>query len=161
GHGGKRGDGFACRRGTARLTGCLSVRQWGPRGHGRSGPGRREPARKPPGNEAPPRGDGYAFVPRMDLPPRDHRFRPRLEVGRALARAWCVILALVGALPVAAGFLVRSPAFREAVARKTAALVEELVGVEASYSVGVQLFPLELVLEDVRVKATDGGPPAL
>jgi translocation and assembly module TamB len=88
------------------------------------------------------------------------RWRPRLEIGRALSRFLCVILALVGGLPLAAGLLVRTDAVRGFAARETAALVERLVGVDASYSVAVQLLPLRLVLEDVSVRASDGGGPA-
>jgi translocation and assembly module TamB len=89
------------------------------------------------------------------------RLRPRLEIGRALARFLCAILAIVGALPVSAGLLVRTDAVRRAVAGETAKLVARLVGVEATYSVKVQLFPIELVLENVSVRASDGGLSAL
>lgn len=39
--------------------------------------------------------------------------------------------------------------------------MERLVGVEASYSVGVHLLPPSVVLENVVVRASDGGSPAL
>ncbi|HEX7668897.1 MAG TPA: translocation/assembly module TamB domain-containing protein, partial [Polyangiaceae bacterium] len=69
--------------------------------------------------------------------------------------------AIVGALPVSAGLLVRTEAVRRTVSAETSKLVARLVGVDASYSVRVQLFPIELVLEDVSVRASDGGSPAL
>jgi translocation and assembly module TamB len=72
----------------------------------------------------------------------------------------CALLALVGALPVAAGAVVRSEPVRRWAASETAALVERLVGVDASYRVSVQVLPLKLVLEDVTLRSSDGGGPA-
>lgn len=71
------------------------------------------------------------------------------------------MLALVGALPVAAGFIVRTATVRNLVAAETARLGKRLAGVDASYEVSVQLLPLELVLRNVVVSASDGGSPAL
>ena len=79
----------------------------------------------------------------------------------AVTRRCAPILALVGGLPLALGFLVRSNLVRHWAARKTEALLGRLVGVEASYVVGVQLLPLHLVLDDVVVHSSDGGSPAL
>src|SRR5262249_15674478 len=104
---------------------------------------------------------GYDFRPRMDArlhsrPP----FRHRLEVGRTLARALCALLALIGLVPFAAAGLARSGPVRLWAARETAALIARFVGVDASYSVGVRSIPFALVVEDIKVRASDGGSPA-
>lgn len=85
----------------------------------------------------------------------------RLEVGRSLSRFLCAVLALVGAVPIAVGLLLKTDFVRTAAAAETAGLVERLVGVDASYAVRVELVPLHLVLENVVVRASDGGAPAL
>ncbi len=93
---------------------------------------------------------------RISLKPR----APRLEIGRTLARVLCVALAAVGVLPFLAGALLKSGSVRSWAAREAAAFVERTVGVDASYAVAVQLLPLELVIENVTVRSSDGGAPA-
>src|SRR5690606_34805999 len=73
----------------------------------------------------------------------------------------CVVFAVLGALPLGAGFLVRSDAAQQWASRETSKLLERLLGLEASYAVEVNLLPLEIALHDVRVESDDGGPPAL
>ncbi|MBM4362981.1 MAG: hypothetical protein FJ104_09895, partial [Deltaproteobacteria bacterium] len=97
-------------------------------------------------------------MPRRELPAFS---RPRLEVGRALARAVSVLLALVGVIPFAATLALRSELLRERVATETAALLERTLGLAASYEVAVELFPLEVVVRHLRVESSDGGGPAL
>lgn len=87
-------------------------------------------------------------------------FRQRLEVGRTLARALCALLAFIGLVPFAAAAVAGSAPVRLWAARETAALIARFVGVEASYSVGVRLIPFALVVEDIKVRASDGGSPA-
>lgn len=88
-------------------------------------------------------------------------WRPRFELGRTLARGLCVLLALVGALPLLGIVVTRSSPVRAWAAQETAALIGRLVGVEARYTVAVQLIPLALVLENIEVRSSDGGGPAL
>jgi translocation and assembly module TamB len=97
---------------------------------------------------------------RSNRPPR-RRSRTRFEPGRVLARALCGVLALIGALPVLLGLLLRTELVRHRASVETEALIQRLVGVHAQYQVRIDLVPLELVLENLRVDATDGGSPAL
>ncbi|HEX4339411.1 MAG TPA: translocation/assembly module TamB domain-containing protein [Polyangiaceae bacterium] len=78
-----------------------------------------------------------------------------------MSRALCVVLAAVGALPLLLGVLLRTELVRHRASAETEALIQQLLGVHASYAVRVELLPLELVLENVRVDSTDGGAPAL
>lgn len=87
--------------------------------------------------------------------------RPRLEIGRALARVLCLVLSLVGAIPIALGAAARTEPVRRFAAAQTADLLSRLLGVQASYRVSLELVPLRLVVDDLRVAATDGGEPAL
>ena len=96
----------------------------------------------------------------IDREPRK-RSPPRFELGRALSRALCLVLASVGALPLLVGVLLRTELVRHRASAETEALIQRLVGVHAQYSVRVELVPLELVLENVSVASTDGGAPAL
>ena len=119
---------------------------------------RQKSSRKPgPRESATLRFDGR----KMGASRTKRRFRPRLEVGRALARLLCGVLALIGALPILFGLVARSEGVRRWVARETAGLVDRLVGVDASYSVELELVPLRLALGNVVVRASDGGSPAL
>ena len=58
--------------------------------------------------------------------------RPRIDFGRAVTRILCALLALVGALPLTLGLLLRTAAVRERASRETEALIQRLVGVKAS-----------------------------
>ncbi|MBK9265763.1 MAG: translocation/assembly module TamB domain-containing protein [Polyangiaceae bacterium] len=83
----------------------------------------------------------------------------RRDRGRVLAFALCIVFALIGALPLALGALVRLSPVRAWAARKTAALIERELGVAARYRVSLQAWPLAIDLEDVVVDADDGGSP--
>ncbi|MCU0683520.1 MAG: translocation/assembly module TamB domain-containing protein [Polyangiaceae bacterium] len=84
-------------------------------------------------------------------PPRRHR----------LARVLCALLALLGALPLLLDGVVRLPWVRRAIAQQTSALLEQALGVDATFRAELYALPLELVLYDLRVAATDGPEPAL
>lgn len=87
--------------------------------------------------------------------------RPRRDVGRAIALALCVVFAIVGAIPLVLGLLVRAEAVRTYAARETAKLIAEKIGVSARYEVRLQAWPMLLKLEHVTVDSSDGGPPFL
>ncbi len=78
-----------------------------------------------------------------------------------LARALCALLAVLGALPLLLDGVVRLPWVRRAVAERASALLEGALGVEATFRAEIYVLPLELVLYDVRVAATDGPEPAV
>lgn len=83
----------------------------------------------------------------------------RRDRGRVFATVLCVLFALVGAIPLAFGALVRLSPVRAWAARETAALIEREFGVAARYRVSVQAWPFAIFLEDVVVDADDGGSP--
>jgi len=82
-------------------------------------------------------------------------------VGRALARLLCGIFAIIGALPLATGLLLRTRPVREWAARETARALAEELGLTATYRVELRLWPIEISLRDLVVPANDGGSPAL
>src|SRR5688572_24537065 len=98
---------------------------------------------------------------RMTVDPRPKKLRAGRDFGRLVARLFCALFALIGALPLAAALLARSAAVREWAAAETARVLEQELGVSASYRVEVRLFPLELALRDLVVPSTDGKQPFL
>jgi translocation and assembly module TamB len=88
------------------------------------------------------------------------RRRRRRDWGRALARVLCAALALIGVLPFAGTFVVRSAWARDWAARETQRLLRQQ-GVVASYAPSLRVWPLAVVLDHVRLESTDGGAPAL
>lgn len=89
------------------------------------------------------------------------RLGPPRDYGQLLARGLCALFAVVGLLPLVAILAARAEPLREWAARESAALLKQLTGLEASYQVRLETWPLGLELTDVIVQATDGGPPAL
>lgn len=86
---------------------------------------------------------------------------PRRDIGRLLSQILCALFALIGSMPIAAAALVRSAPAQDWAARQTARILQEELGVDASYGVELSLFPIELVISDLVVRASDGGTPAL
>ena len=78
-----------------------------------------------------------------------------------MARALCLVFALVGLLPVIAAALTRSGPVRDWAARESTRLLEQQLGIRAEYAVQISLWPLALELRDVTVHSSDGGLPAL
>lgn len=87
--------------------------------------------------------------------------RPPRDLGRLVARLLCALFALVGALPLLAGVLVRTDLVLRWTSDQTRQLLRDELGVEATYQVRVQLWPAAVALEDLEVPATDGKGPAL
>jgi translocation and assembly module TamB len=86
---------------------------------------------------------------------------PPRDLGRFVARVACVLFALIGLIPPLAGLLTRWAPMQEWTAAETARLLEQELGIHASYSVHLSLWPLALELSDVAVLSSDGGAPAL
>jgi translocation and assembly module TamB len=96
----------------------------------------------------------------MPLAPTSKRPRRR-AYGRGLAVLLCVVFALVGIVPVAFGVAARMPSARAWAAQETREWLARSFGVTARYEVTLGLWPLGISLHDLRVDATDGGPPLL
>ncbi|MCA9641523.1 MAG: hypothetical protein KC492_12545, partial [Myxococcales bacterium] len=92
---------------------------------------------------------------------RRRRVGRRGSWGKRIAQLFCVLFALIGLLPVVLGILLRTDAARTRLAAETARVLDEELGVKASYEVRVELLPLRLSLENVVVPANDGGSPLL
>jgi translocation and assembly module TamB len=92
------------------------------------------------------------------LPAPPKRRSRRGAVGRAIARALCVVFAIVGLLPFAGAAVVRSPWARAWAVRESSRLLQEH-GIVAKYSVDVRFWPLSIELTDVSVASNDGGAP--
>ena len=98
----------------------------------------------------------------MPRPPHEQRrWRPRTDWGRGVAGLLCALFALLGAVPLGLGFLVRTAPVRAWAAHETSALLARQFGVAARYDVTVQAWPMLVALENVVVDASDGGGPFL
>jgi translocation and assembly module TamB len=93
------------------------------------------------------------------LPPVARR-KKRRDFGRHFARLVCVLFAIVGFIPVGGALVLRSTWARQIASRETTRIVRDQ-GFEASYEVGIRLWPLSVVLTHVRVESKDGGAPVL
>lgn len=87
--------------------------------------------------------------------------RPRRDWGRLFVRVLCVVFAVIGAVPLALGVLVRTQAVRAWAAHETAALLDRELGITARYDVRVQVWPLMVALNRLVVDSSDGGAPFL
>ncbi|WP_437601093.1 translocation/assembly module TamB domain-containing protein [Sorangium sp. So ce590] len=87
--------------------------------------------------------------------------RARRDWGRLAVRVLCVVFAVIGAIPLAVGFLVRTQAVRAWAAVETAALLQSELGITARYDVRVQAWPLMVGLNRLVVDSSDGGAPFL
>jgi translocation and assembly module TamB len=92
---------------------------------------------------------------------REKKRRSPRDWGRGAALFLSVLFAVVGAVPLGLGFLVRTAYVRGWAARETAALIARELGVAARYDVAVQAWPMLVALENVVVDASDGGTPFL
>ena len=79
---------------------------------------------------------------------------------RLVAIALCVLLAFVGALPFAAAIIVRSQRVRNWVTTETEALLRAQ-GIEATYSLGIRLWPPSVELTSVRIASPGASAPLL
>ncbi len=79
---------------------------------------------------------------------------------RLVTRVLCVIVAVVGVIPIALGVLVRTPWAQGIATRETRKVIATL-GIDASYRLDLRLWPLSVTLSDIRVESTDGGSPFL
>jgi translocation and assembly module TamB len=85
----------------------------------------------------------------------------RWELGRWVARALCAVFAVIGALPLLAAAALSSGPLTRWAERETARVLEQQLGVVATYRVELRLLPLRLAIVNLTVPASDGGSPAL
>lgn len=82
-------------------------------------------------------------------------------MARSVSRILCLVFALLGALPLGAGFAAQSEFARTWASTETSRVLREWLGLKARYRVQLSLAPLRLALEEVRVEATTGDYDAL
>jgi translocation and assembly module TamB len=87
--------------------------------------------------------------------------KPRFDLGRWLARLLCTVFGLIGAIPLAAGLIVRSEVVQTWAATETARVANQLLGIRASYRTEVRLWPIEIALANVIVQSTLPERPAV
>lgn len=93
--------------------------------------------------------------------PRAQKRRAPRDWGRTIAFVFSVLFAVMGAVPLLTGLLVRTSFVRSFAARETARMLERELGVQARYDVTVQAWPMMLGLDNLVVDASDGGAPFL
>lgn len=81
--------------------------------------------------------------------------------GRRVAQLLCLVLGLIGALPLFAAMLLKNGRVQHWTNVTTENLIRKELGLEARYRATLLLWPLELRVEDLSVASNDGGPPAL
>ena len=78
-----------------------------------------------------------------------------------LARLFCGVFALIGVVPLIAGGLARLDRVQAWVAQRTAQLLHDELGVDASYELELRPWPLTISMENLEIAASDGGTPFL
>lgn len=89
------------------------------------------------------------------------RKRRRRDFGRIVAMLLCILFALIGALPLSLGLILRAPQVRELAAREISELLRRELGINASFQVDLRAWPLSAEVKDLRIDASDGRGPAL
>ncbi len=79
---------------------------------------------------------------------------------RTIARALCVVLAVVGTIPFGTALVVRS-AWARAWATRNTERALRAQGLVATYDLTLRVWPLAVELRNVRLESSDGGPRAL
>jgi len=102
-----------------------------------------------------------ASPPLNRKPSRGKSRRADFDLGRWVARVFCVLFALVGAIPLTGGLVLRSRPVQKWAVTETSRLLREQLGVSARFEVELKLIPLRLAVKDLEVPSKDGGPPAL
>lgn len=95
-------------------------------------------------------------------PSQPRRAPPRRrDLGQLAARLLCALFAVIGLIPLTGGLLLRSAPVHRWAAQETARLLDQHLGLEASYSLELSLWPLRVAVLDLVVPSTEGGGPAL
>ncbi len=83
------------------------------------------------------------------------------DFGRIFVRGVCALFAALGALPLLLGFFLSSRPVEDWAARQTTRILNEQLGIKASFRVELKLLPLRVTINQLVVPASDGGSPAL
>jgi translocation and assembly module TamB len=83
------------------------------------------------------------------------------SLSRRLAQLICLLLGAIGALPILVGLVVRTERVRLWAEQQTSRVLNEQLGVRATFQASVTLWPIGISIEDLRVPANDGGAPVL
>lgn len=97
----------------------------------------------------------------MAPPARRKTGRRRVSLTRLLAVALAAAFALIGAIPLALGLLVRTDLVRSWAASETSRLLASELGVTARFDAVVEAWPLLVRLDDVVIDGTDPARPFL
>jgi len=89
------------------------------------------------------------------------KIRSRRDWGRTFARLVCLVFALIGAVPLTGGLLLRSQPLKQWAAGETSRLLRMELGVEATFAVEMSLVPLRLAITDLQIAANDRPEPAV
>lgn len=92
------------------------------------------------------------------LPPV--RRTKRRHWGRLVALILCGVFAVIGAVPMGLGLVLRTRWARDIATYETKKLIA-VYGVRTRYQLELNLWPLSVGLRNLRVEATDGGTPFL
>src|SRR5436305_11566535 len=82
----------------------------------------------------------------------------RANWGKRVSRVVCALFAILGVLPIATFFIVRTPWVRGWATRESERLLREQ-GISATYGIEIRLWPLSLELTNVSVDANDRRGP--
>lgn len=89
------------------------------------------------------------------------RIDRRRDFGQIVARLFCAVFAVIGALPLLLVLIVRATPVREWAAQETAALLQRELGIVTRFDVVVRAWPLSVEVRDLRLDGSDGSGPAL
>ncbi|HVH41526.1 MAG TPA: translocation/assembly module TamB domain-containing protein [Labilithrix sp.] len=92
------------------------------------------------------------------LPPV--RRKKRRDWVRVVCRVVCVLLAVVGLVPIGVGLLARTNWARDFATHETRALIAKF-GIDARYELDLHVWPLSVSVKNIRVESSDGGAPFL
>ncbi len=84
-----------------------------------------------------------------------------MPFGRRLAQLFCVFFGALGAMPLLLGLVLRTERVRVWAEQQTARLLLDQLGLRAEFKARVNLWPLELRVEELVVPSNDGGVAAL
>ena len=88
-------------------------------------------------------------------------FSRKQSLGRRLAQLFCVLFGAVGALPLLFGLVLRTERVRAWAEQQTAKILLQQLNVVATFQARVNLWPIELSVENLTVPSNDGGAAAL
>src|SRR5262245_48479781 len=92
---------------------------------------------------------------------RRKRWRGRRDWGGVVARVLCTLFAFVGLVPLVVGGLARLDPIQNWIAQRTSQLLNQELGLDATYDLELQPWPLSVSITNLEIAASDGGSPFL